>query len=71
VAGVDVVFTWIFDRRSEQDGEPLDLEADGAFCSADEARRALQASRADLLSLGATRATLLDRSRVVEVHALL
>jgi hypothetical protein len=63
---MDTVLTWLIEGRRGF----VNLEADETFASTEAARSALEASLADLRAVGATRATLLDRGRVVEVRDL-
>lgn len=63
---MDTLLTWVIEVRREF----VNLAADETFTSTEAARRALEASLADLRASGATRATLLDRGQVVEVRDL-
>lgn len=63
---VEQVLSWLIEGRRED----LNVEADEAFVSVEAARHALEASPAELRAMGATRATLVDRGRIVEVRDL-
>jgi hypothetical protein len=63
---MDTLLTWLIEGRREF----VNLAADETFSSTEAARSALEVSLDDLRASGATRATLLDRGRVVEVRDL-
>ncbi len=61
---VEQVLSWLIEGRRED----VNVEADEAFASVEAARHALEASLDDLRAMGATRARLVDRGRIVEVR---
>ncbi len=63
---MEQVLSWLIEGRRYE----VNVAADEAFASVEAARHALEASLDDLRAMGATRATLVDRGRVVEVRDL-
>ncbi len=63
---MEQVLSWLIEGRRQD----VNVEADETFASAEAARDALEASLDDLRAMGATRATLVGRGRIVEVRDL-
>ncbi len=63
---MEQALSWRIDGRRQD----VNVEADEIFASVQAAEHALEASLDDLLAMGATRATLVDRGQIVEVRDL-